>query len=387
MRNKVTIRAVKHPRYRYRVNYPEMLPDGSRVRRAAYHATRTDADRFAEEKQTELGNFGVKHADIADAERQALIHYRQWAETRPDAPALLDVVREAIARADSQKPRMTVAKAIAERLDLADRTGCSERHRNDTRQRLEKFEKSFGDRQLLSVTTREIETWLHGLKLSPVSFGNYRRALNSVFAYAIKRGAIESNPCAGVIVPKAKKGLPGILTPAQLGALLNAATTEIRAALAIQAFAGLRRAEVERLEWKDVQLKQGHIIIGAGIAKTAGRRVVPVTPALKAWLAPLAKSEGKIAPSPQVYQDRLDAARRFASLERWPANCLRHSAASYWLASEQDLARVALWLGHAPAVLQAHYRALVSLTEAKKWFALRPPPKNTPKRLPSTTSP
>ena len=54
--------------------------------------------------------------------------------------------------------------------------------------------------------------------------------------------------------------------------------------LAVGMFAGLRSAEIERLEWKDIDLKQRHIVVSADNAKTADRRIVPIAANLAEWL-------------------------------------------------------------------------------------------------------
>jgi hypothetical protein len=50
----------------------------------------------------------------------------------------------------------------------------------------------------------------------------------------------------------------------------------------------------------------------------------------------------------------------------WKKDVLRHSAASYWLAVEPDVPRIAMELGNSPAVLFKHYREVVTDEEAKK---------------------
>ena len=78
--------------------------------------------------------------------------------------------------------------------------------------------------------------------------------------------------------------------------MLAAAPDSFKPVLAIQAFAGLRSAEVMRLDWQNVKLARGHIEITAANAKTASRRIVPILPNLAAWLKDAAKKSGKIFP-------------------------------------------------------------------------------------------
>lgn len=62
---------------------------------------------------------------------------------------------------------------------------------------------------------------------------------------------------------------------------------------AIGLFAGLRVAETKALDWQDVDLGAGFIHVGAKIAKTGSRRLVPILDNLRAWLRP-GEATGKV---------------------------------------------------------------------------------------------
>ena len=87
-----------------------------------------------------------------------------------------------------------------------------------------------------------------------------------------------------------------IFTPPEISRLLAAASPDFVSCLALGAFAGLRSAEIERLEWSDIDLAGRHITVGADKAKTASRRVVPISDNLAAWLAPYAGRHGNVWP-------------------------------------------------------------------------------------------
>ena len=57
---------------------------------------------------------------------------------------------------------------------------------------------------------------------------------------------------------------------------------------------------------------------------------------------------------------------------QWKKNALRHSFISYRVAETQDVAQVALEAGNSPQIIFQHYRELVRLKEAKRWFAITP---------------
>src|SRR5256885_12365901 len=74
--------------------------------------------------------------------------------------------------------------------------------------------------------------------------------------------------------------------PNDLRALLGPADEPLRPLLAIGELAGLRTAELLRLDWADEWRVPGHIEVTAGKSKTRQRRLVEICPALAAWLRP-----------------------------------------------------------------------------------------------------
>jgi integrase len=141
--------------------------------------------------------------------------------------------------------------------------------------------------------------------------------------------------------------------------------------LAIGAFAGVRDAEIKRLDWSEVDLARGHVEIKGAKAKSARRRIIPMQPNLVAWLRPYCSVTGQLVP--EGYRSSLDRVRKAAGLSRWPNNGLRHSFASYRLAACYDAPRVAGELGHtSPQMLYSTYRELVLPEEAERYWRIAP---------------
>ena len=142
--------------------------------------------------------------------------------------------------------------------------------------------------------------------------------------------------------------------------------------LAIGAFAGLRHAELMRLDWSDVKLGQGHIEITAGKAKTAQRRIVPIQKNLAAWLKPRAHDRGHLCSGDgSRFLNKVTAIARQCQIP-WPHNGLRHSFASYRLAQCKNAAEVSLEMGNTPRMIFQHYRELVTPANAAKWWQINP---------------
>jgi integrase len=184
------------------------------------------------------------------------------------------------------------------------------------------------------------------------------------------RGYATGNPTLKIGKAKVVRGAPEIFTPAQMQTILEKAPYEFIPYLAIGGFAGLRAAELERLDWSEIDLGQRLIHVKAEKAKTAQRRLVPISDNLAAWLAPHTKKAGPVVASVREQRKKTCKAAKIT----WPANGLRHSFASYRLAHGKDAAATAAELGHSsPVMLYKHYRELVRPEVAAQWWQLLPP--------------
>jgi integrase len=174
--------------------------------------------------------------------------------------------------------------------------------------------------------------------------------------------------------PKLIDAAPEIFSVDELRALLEAANRvapDVLPMLAIGAFAGLREAEIQRLDWNEIDFARGHIEVKAAKAKSARRRIVPIQANLAAWLQPYSGMTGAVVPAGA--RRKLARVREAAKLTRWPNNGLRHSFASYRLAAIHDAPRVSVELGHtSPQMLYSTYRELVLPQEAERYWKIVP---------------
>jgi site-specific recombinase XerD len=287
-----------------------------------------------------------------------------------------------------QTTKKPVTELVAEFLTIKETRGASERYMKDLRGRLEKFARDCR-KDACNVTTTDVQDWLDGLKLKPQNYQNFRTVLHTLFKFAVARSYAADNPVAGVERVKVNSGDVQIFTPTEITRLLEAAkdhSPDFLPCLAIGAFAGLRSAEIERLEWSDIHLAEKFIVVGASKAKTASRRIVPLHDNLAAWLTTYASRQGKVWPGDSVlfYKQQpavaaataveADAEKNITPQKpvKWKANALRHSYASYRFALTNDAGRVAGELGNSATVVHRFYRELVKPAAAEKWFAVRP---------------
>jgi integrase len=268
----------------------------------------------------------------------------------------------------------TIADLADEVLKAKQRDGRAPMYLADLRKRLARFCQDFGNRPIASVTVEELDNWLRALPLSPKSRANYRANIGVLFSYAVKRRMIDNNPITHTGKPKLIDNPPEIFAVDELNALLQAAhraEPTVLPMLAIGAFAGLRDAEIKRLDWSEVDQRRGHIEVKSSKAKSARRRIVEMQTNLREWLRPYAGMTGSVVPVNA--RKKLDLVRNAAGLGRWPKNGLRHSYASYRLAAIHDAPRVASELGHtSPQMLYSTYREVVRPEEAERYWKIAP---------------
>jgi integrase len=335
-----------------------------------FFKTRADAEAEALRQRTLLEQHSREAVGMSQREMSEIIHARktlaEFGETIADAVRFRMDHLERVLRC-----KATVAELAQEVLEAKRKDGAAPRYLESLKLYLTKFSQAFGERPIAAITPEELDNWLRALPYSPKSRANFRAHIGVLFSYAKRRRMIDSNPVLDTAVPKLHDNPPEIFLVDELRALLEAAKPDVIPMLAIGAFAGLREAEIERLDWSEIDLARGHIEVTAAKAKSARRRIIPIQPNLSAWLAPFQGKSGPVVPVGA--RKKLLKARRESGLARWPRNGLRHSFASYRLAAIQDAPRVSAELGHtSPQMLYGTYREVVRPEEAQRYWEIFP---------------
>jgi integrase len=265
----------------------------------------------------------------------------------------------------------TVPQVVEDLLAAKEADGASIVHLRDLRIRLRRFAAAL-QAPIGMVLASEIQDYIRNLKLGPRSKNNTRKVVHILFKFAQARGYLPKGWTEADDIPYTKEPATtiAIFTAGDLAKLLQHASPGVRPFLALGGFAGLRHAEILRLDWNEVDLTGGHIEVKANKAKTASRRLVPITENLKAWLTPLHQGEGKVVQVSNLPKELTALAK--ASKVPWKHNGLRHSFISYRVAKVQNVAQVALEAGNSPRIIFSNYRELVKPAEAEKWFSVQP---------------
>lgn len=277
----------------------------------------------------------------------------------------------------------TVAEMIAE--FIAEREQLNQRERNigDLKQRLGVFARSFGERKLAEITVEELGAWLRDPTWSARTVIHYRRRVSMLYDYGIKRRGCEVNTAALVDTPEVEDKDVECFTVEECTRILEHADAVGVLSLAVfSLFAGLRRNEVCRLQWQDVNLAERTITVGSAAAKKRSRRVVTVNDTCAAWLATCGHTRGPVMPyNKRQLDERMDDLADKSNVN-WKQNGLRHSFCTYHLAMWKDPVRTAYEAGNSAEIVQRCYRALASEATAKRFWSLRPAAEATGKIVP-----
>ena len=246
--------------------------------------------------------------------------------------------------------------------------------------------------EVRQLTARDVDDYLSDLKnMKGQTVNKHADALGTFFKFCQSRQWLskEINLLEHFESRREQHGEIEIFTPKELRLLLDAADPEFATCIALQAFAGVRSEELQRLTWEDLEKVDGHICVAASKAKTASRRITPISDNLAAWLKDAPKTgklvwphrqqsfyeqqEATVTVAQNAENKRNKKTPKRAMTIKWKHNALRHSFISYRVAETQNMNQVALETGTSVKKIVAHYRELVTPKEAQEWFGIVPP--------------
>jgi len=240
--------------------------------------------------------------------------------------------------------------------------------------RVDIFANSVANVTLSAITPEFVEEYLDKRNVSGATRDNDRRALSRFFSWCIERPRrwMASNPARDVKVERGEKQPPAILTVDQCEKLLRAAEDyengKLAPYVAVCMFAGLRPFEASRLDWKQVNIKDGEMRLEGVQTKTGKPRTLTIHKTLKAWLQ---EYDGKPF-FPSNWRKDFDAVKTAAGFENWTPDILRHTAISYSFRESGSYGLTAEQFGNSEAIIKAHYQSRVSTDDAKKFYAIKP---------------
>lgn len=225
-----------------------------------------------------------------------------------------------------------------------------------------------GGKRLREITPADLQkfvTKINGGKRSASTVRNTVMPLQALYRYAVAHGEADSDPTTNLQLPAATGKREKIVGRDDAAALIEAAPSQDRALWATAFYAGLRRAELQALRWRDVDFGDGVIRVTRSWDQkegeiepksAAGRRTVPLPKALRRFLEVL---DGRDDPdrlvfgrdadrpyNPTTITNRARAAWAKAKLDPLTLHDCRHTYASLMIDAGANAKALSTYMGH-----------------------------------------
>lgn len=210
-----------------------------------------------------------------------------------------------------------------------------------------------------TATREEVEAWWSTRRdRSAATRSNDLACIRSFYRWCQRWEHRADDPTTRLDAPKVDKGLPRPISRVDLHKLLTTLPADLRRAVALGAYAGLRVSEVARLHWHDVDLEARRARITS--SKGGKSRIVALGAVLIDHLLP--DTGGNVVTSdaagqtPATMQRRVNRAMRSAGVDG-TFHQLRHRYGTLAYQATRDLVAVGRQMGHSSPVTTAIYAA------------------------------
>ena len=337
-----------------------------------------------------------KNAEIAAHGSQATLTFEERTQARiaidclaPLGKSLIEAVTyyiEHLVKTTASVPFSTLAEHIRSefkrRLEENEVSARGLRTMQDT---LSQMEKAFGDRIVSTITAQEIRSWILSKGWATKTKNRHRGYAIQIFNMAIEAKYCSENPVTFDPFRKREteeSSTIGILSAADTEKLFRAADPEIIPYLVFLFFCGIRRATVERLDWKDLQFENKQVVVPAYKGKKQTRYKVLLSDNAVEWLRPYVKPSGSILPASKAYinfgrpsrdgaRDKVRAAATAANIIL-PDNAGRHMFISMHVSHHENIDKTALEANNSPEIIKKNYLDIVTKAEADKYWNIFP---------------
>lgn len=324
------------------------------------------------DEQLHKRNLGALQ-DLVDSQRYEILAALELLKPYPTV-TLREAIEFYIKYANPPKGTISVKEAVEKFVASRRKLKRTERYIHSALQSyFNSFCERYGDKMANEITETELEKFIFVNGRSSSTILGYIRNLNALFSYLVNRGHCTWNPLTKIERPTKKETTVEILSDSDTSAILQYALDHDRkpecACATLVFLCGVRVEEVEKMEWRLIDLEARLVYVTAKIAKNGKRRVNSIPENALEWLR-LCAADGRVAPP--NYKNRMRAIRRGAKVA-YIQNAMRHSFASYHIAMHENAHSTAMLLGHPNAnLLYNTYRHVTTKTEAERYWAILP---------------
>ena len=348
----------------------EGRPSGKRER--YYFKTEKAAKKGAADRNNQIAAFGTQ---VALPETERVMSAECIRLLAPYGKTLYDAVHHYRSYLDRSASSISVSELcdrvtdeFARRLEHRE---ISVRHLESMRETLKKFRARFDGTPVKLLDGSEIKTWLSAEPLAVKTRNRHLGYVRNILGIARQWNLLDVDPLERITPfndPHRKSTQVVIYSVEELQTILSTVSEDWRATVALNAFTGLRRAEVERLDWSEVKLDRKLIDLPYTKSKNGKRKLLDIPGNLSHILTPLVKAEGPVEPTRRFYSE---VKRLKEQGIKWKANALRHSFCSYSVASK-GFDWTAAQADHSVRMLRDRYWEVVTKDDATKYWGIKP---------------
>ena len=222
---------------------------------------------------------------------------------------------------------------------------------------IELWKRELGNPPVIEMRQQRIQRFLvkhmEDNKLTTATHNRHLAMLSSMFNKGIQWGLVVENPARGIKPLRENGARLRFLDQDEIRRLLGAASDRFRPILTMALHTGMRRGEIMKLEWRDVDLRNR--VLRVRESKSGKQRTIPIDDTLHSTLRGLTSrfKKGLVFPSPVTGNRWTDFKRQFrnatkkAEIDDFRFHDTRHTFASHLVMAGVDIRTVQELLGHA----------------------------------------
>ncbi|MGA2466036.1 MAG: site-specific integrase [Thermodesulfobacteriota bacterium] len=192
----------------------------------------------------------------------------------------------------------------------------------------------------------------HGKTITPCEVNKEVTALKVIFNRSVRHGKLKVNSIANVKRLPENNIRQRVLTSEEFNTLLNACDAHIQPIVKMAYHMGMRKDEIIRLTWPEVDLKKGFIRLSAERTKTDTPRNIPIHPEVKVMLQGLPRglhTDRVFLRNGHPFEDMkhsFQSACERAKIENFTFHDLRHCALNNLRKAGNDYFKIMAMSGH-----------------------------------------
>ncbi|MCZ6872725.1 MAG: tyrosine-type recombinase/integrase [bacterium] len=259
-------------------------------------------------------------------------------------------------------PRYTFTQAAEKYLDWSSR---NHRDHTGTKNRILMMADFFGDTQLANITPLDIERYIsqRSERVKPSTLNLELRIMRALWNKLIAWGMATEPPMRGIKALPSTPGRLRFLDQGEIATLLDVTDAALWPVIVFAIHTGLRRSEIKRLAWDDVNLGISRLRVAAG--KGGKSRDIPLSDTALDVLRKLPRRLDSPLVFPSLvsggmwpFEKRFVRTVKRSGLKDVTFHTLRHTFASHLVMSGADLVTVKELMGHSDIKMTMRYTHL-----------------------------